>query len=234
MLALDLCRQRAVTSNSIFHTTSFESARQIFASSPPVISAGRFSERAHDGSATRSENAPRAAYFSLRTDDEKIPTMHFHPVSAEPGELVTSLFLNLNSFVQTPGEYKLYLVECLPQNTSSERASMRVTVMFAREDAWSWCESQDLLELDVLSNPILSVDQSETSAYTREVTNVESSSASSGGKWLATSRFYTRQLGWRHVKLVVSVANGAKFAAPTFPKWLDGARVFTVCCESCC
>lgn len=190
-----------------------------------MIAAGKFSERPHDGIATRSADAPRAAYFSLKTDDEKLPTMHFHPVHAEPGELVASLLLDLNAFVRTPGEYRLFLVECMPQNTSSERASMRVTVMFAREDAWRWCESHGLLELSMFSNPILSANQ--TNDDTPSVDPVPNT-ANQDCTWAAATRFYTRKLGWRHVKVVVSVAHGAKFAAPTSPRWLDGARVFTV------
>lgn len=242
--ALSVCvdyirRQRPVVADSIYHTTDFQSARSIFASERQEISAGRFTERPHDGLAMRSEDAPPSAYFSLNTGEEPFATLGFHPRTAEPGELVTSIFVGLDSFVMSAGEYKLYLVACVPQNTSRVRAPMRVTVMFARESEWKWCHSQGLLELDTYSNPILSCTDSNKHARVVDKRNIcddanavetpYSDHDETKREWVAATRFYTKDLGWRQVKLVIAVANGARFSSGTTLRWLDVVHVFTVC-----
>lgn len=205
-----LCSPQPVVGNVLYHTTNLRRASEIFNSRK--FSARRLSDRPHDGALTLPD-APAAVFFSLCAGEELIPKTSFLPRYAEPSELTASLLLDLNTLVsQKPSSsenaFRLFLVSCVPDSKRTVRTRMRATVLFVRQrDAW-WCVQQKLPELDIRNNSLLNFDERE-------------------GTWSCASRFYTNDLGWRQVRLIVTVAYGLEFEEDSI-QWLDVSHVHTV------
>lgn len=141
-----------VVHNRWMHISSEEKQNEI--RSANFLKAGRKSDRFHDG-ALRSDSAPPCAFGLISTSDEKIPTASFHPVFAEPGEVTSTLAMDLAMFTRNPGEYKLYLASLSPTGYKKNAGAYRLTLLLARESDWAWA-SENLLELPMFDNPIFS------------------------------------------------------------------------------
>lgn len=283
------CSPREVVGNSLFHVTSSRIASEILSSQD--VKAGKLTDRPHDG-ALRLSSAPPAVYFSVATGDDSLPLVSFHPMYAEPGELVTSIFLDMNSFLPSekqrikqrldeaalrekssaPGptdtdeslsqsgvkpfsarelllknrllgrpryEYRAFIVACVP-SSHTKRSALRVSVLFAREPDWKWCEEQGLVEIDVFNNALIYATPLKQNHFPTDVRTeskltsefVEFADHTHIGdvqyQWHAATRFYTPHLGWREVRVVVCVANGIKPVDASHLSWADASHVFTV------
>lgn len=174
----------------------------------------RHATRRHDGVACR-ETAPKMTFFSA---EDFHYTISLHPVRAEPGELLASLVLPLDNFVQNRGEYRLFLLSCVPQGSGTAKEPvLRATVLFSRRDSWEWCSDEQLIELDLTNNPLLSYN-------TRT------------GAWTSASQFVSPVVGRRPVRVVVAVAgyevNFRDFTSLGLQvRVFEAAHVFRVCCH---
>lgn len=242
--------------NSMIHTTSVSTSKQILNCRRIEANESRVF-RVHDGD-LRAPNAPPTAFFSLALNGEPLQRVSFHPKFAEPGELVKSLFIDLNTFLKNyrnpPVEsdldfstllddpfvgrdsdsvtknvfgqepvsklnsgagYRLYLINCAPTG-KRKRSPLRVTLLFAREQDWEWCEERQFIELDLLDNPLLFAQQKGTetieSSSNFDADDVDGivlpESKYNEYSWRVASRFHSRELGLRDVRVIVAVANG--------------------------
>lgn len=185
MTAFRFRSQIPLNGDALVHTTDRKSARKILESRQFT---GTRAGRMHDGFARRSD-CPELTFFST---EEIVYPVSPHPVYAEPGELCSSLALSMDKFTRHLGEYKLFVVTCVPSSGHVfENAQLRVTLMLCREEHWAWCRDHNLLELDIFSNKLFAVVESETG----------------GLSWQKATHYFSAQHGWRDVQLIVSVAS---------------------------
>lgn len=136
-----------------------------------------------------------------------------YPVHAEPGELGSAISIPMDTLARTPKnypmttpetyrtrtpkKYRLFLVTISPCETFRgnipEQAKLRTTLLFASEQHWPWCEEQNLIELDIFNNSILSLEGAETALHEP--------------CWQVATQFASREHGTRSVRVVVAITD---------------------------
>ena len=163
----------------------------------------------------RRDDAPPVTFFFASSG---YSTVAAHPLFAEGGELVTSMFVPLDTLLtendrENSPEHTMYFVGCTPLNGHKfEQAQVRATVLFARsQNERKWCESLGLLRLRPDNCSLL--------GYSVNGDGLR--------KWHVASHIATAELGVRSVTVVVAVA-GEHLGLSEEPACFDAAHMFTV------
>ena len=162
-----------------------------------------------------SADAPETVYFLLNTDNgggsSSSSYLSYWPKSAEPGEEVSKLLVNLSEFHSN--DYKLYLcgVHFTPHGPKF-RANITTVLLFARKDDWKQMNDlDDVLELDKFDNDVLKCDVD--------------------GQWYAATRYDTGEEhnGVRPTRMVIAVASGLELTTEN-SHWMRCYRFESVSC----
>lgn len=107
-----------------------------------------------------SAEAPETVYFLLNAENatSSSPHLSYWPKSAEPGEEISKLLVNLSEFHSN--DYKLYLcgVHFTPHGPKF-RANITTVLLFARREDWKQMKQLDgVFELDKFDNNVLRCD----------------------------------------------------------------------------
>lgn len=164
----------------------------------------------------RRDDAPSVTFFFASGG---YSTVAAHPLFADGGELVTSLFIPMevlahrNPSSDTIG-CRIYFVGCTPLNGHKfEQAQLRATLLVASShNEWEWCENLGLLRL----NP-------ENCSLFGYSTNQDDGSR----EWHVASHVATAELGVRSVTVVVAFA-GESLHLSDEPHMADVAHTFVV------
>lgn len=212
-----ILRQIDVLDNRLLHAT-YSWIRDIICKLPErerKLSPGHMaSDRQHDG-ALRLDNAPPVTYFNVPRKGDAIHTLSFHPVHAEPGEVVSTLILRLDVF--TPASHRLFIVSVSSGTNQWNLSLYRCTVLFVPHDdirCISWAETH-LTELDMSDNPILM--------------RTEDPHDKNRGQWSVARRFHRHgqrdERDGAQMSVIVTAASDVNLRGVADPIWLKSSKI---------
>lgn len=156
-----VCRFERVVDNSIHHVTSTSSRDSIL--SNQLLRASKLTSSPYVGILSLNKDAPPCSYFSVTPASHGcIPLVTSVSPRHEPGEVCSSLVVNLNSLTHNDDSSRMssppkafFMGASLTENSPSYRQNLRVVVLLTKDPHVQRWASENSIELDLRHNPLL-------------------------------------------------------------------------------